>query len=135
MLKKFLLAGNKDTGLLFLRVSIGMFMLFSHGLGKLKSFSENFHDFSNPIGLGDEASYLLTVLAEFFCSFLLVIGLWTRLAAIPLLITMFVAVFVIHIDDPWGRKEFGLLYAISYITILICGPGKYSLDYKLYSKI
>jgi putative oxidoreductase len=127
-MKLFSKEGNTDIGILVLRVAIGSFMLFGHGLGKLLSFNERFHNFSDPLGFGNEFSYLFAVTAEFLCSILLIAGLKTRLALIPLCITMLVATFIIHLNDPWSKKEFALLFLIPFIVIFISGPGKYSLD-------
>jgi putative oxidoreductase len=41
---------------------------------------------------------------------------------------MVVAAFVIHADDPWGKKEFALLFAAGFLTLVLTGPGKFSLD-------
>ncbi|MEC7522582.1 MAG: DoxX family protein [Myxococcota bacterium] len=117
-----------DVGLLLLRVTIGSMMLLGHGLPKLMSFGEKFHSFADPLGLGPEISFLLALLGEVVCAALLVVGLATRAAAIPFLITMLVAAFVVHGDDPWARKEFALLYAVPALTLLLTGPGKLSLD-------
>lgn len=73
-------------------------------------------------------SLALAIFAEFFCSALLVLGLFTRWASIPLIITMGVAVFDIHIDDGFAVMEKALLYLTAYLSILILGPGKLSLD-------
>jgi putative oxidoreductase len=81
--------------------------------------------------VGETASLALTVFAEVFCSLLLIIGLGTRLVAIPLLFTMMVATLVIHINDGFGRQELPLLYAVIYISIATIGAGKYSMDYLL----
>ena len=127
-MKKFLLKGDKDFALLFLRITIGGFMLFGHGWSKLTSFGEYFHSFDDPLGVGPEISYILTVVAELLCSLLIILGLFTRIAVIPLAITIIVAAFVILKNESWNVKEFALLYLIPYITIFIAGPGKYSLD-------
>jgi putative oxidoreductase len=87
--------------------------------------------FADPIGVGEEASLILTVFAEFVCGILLAIGLFTRAALVPLMVTMVVAVFIIHADDPFSKQEFGLLYLIPYVTLFLTGPGKLSLDKKL----
>ena len=118
-----------DMGLLLLRVTFGALMLYSHGWRKLlKFFSEEPIGFADPIGLGMIASLVLTVFAEVFCSFLLIVGFSTRLATVPLIITMLVAIFVIHWDDPFGKKEFALLYLVPYIVIFLTGAGRYSID-------
>ena len=79
------------------------------------------------MGLGGEISLALTVFAEFFCSLLLVLGIGTRLFLIPLIIVAMVIVFVVHGADPLGDKEHGLLFLAPYITLMLTGPGKYSL--------
>ncbi|MEM9190826.1 MAG: DoxX family protein [Myxococcota bacterium] len=119
-----------DLGLLVLRLSVGGFMFASHGLAKLLSFGDEFHRFADPIGLGSELSLILTVFSEVVCPVLLIVGFATRLAAVPLLITMLVAAFVVHGADPWAKKEFALLYAAPALAIFLLGPGKYSLDAK-----
>jgi putative oxidoreductase len=44
---------------------------------------------------------------------------------------MVVAAFIIHGDDPFAKKEFALLYAIPFLTLVFTGAGKFSLDAKL----
>jgi len=131
-MKKFLLTGSRDVSLLFLRIAAGGFMFFSHGLGKALKFDTMLHSFANPIGIGPVASFILNVGAEFICSLLLIFGLFTRLAAIPLMINMAVIVLFVHLHDPWMRKEFALLYFIAFSAILLGGPGKFSLDNLLF---
>ncbi len=124
----------KDIGLLILRVSIASLMLFGHGFEKLVGFSEKAMHFPDPLGFGSVTSLGLTVFAEFFCSIAILFGFFTRYATVPLIITMLVAVFVIHGDDPWGKKEFATLYLVPYIALLIAGSGRYSVDFKLFKK-
>lgn len=116
-----------NCALLLLRIGTGCLML-THGWPKLSGFSERLHNFADPIGLGSEVSFVLTVFAEFFCSIFLILGLFTRLAIIPMVITMLVVVFVVHINDPFGQQEKGLLYLFPLLAILLTGPGKYSID-------
>ncbi len=118
-----------DLGLLFLRVSIGLMMAFSHGLGKVqKYFAGGEIKFPDPIGVGASASLFMAGFTEFFLALLLVLGFATRIVTIPLVITMFVAAFVVHGADPFAKKEFALLYLVPFIAIFFTGPGKYSLD-------
>ncbi|MFD1613576.1 DoxX family protein [Gelatiniphilus marinus] len=122
---------NVNNALLILRVVIGIFML-THGWGKLVTlFGSGPIQFPDPLGVGATASLALTVFSEVVCSILLILGLATRFAAIPLLITMLVAAFVIHANDGFAKQEFALLYAVIYLSIAIIGAGKYSLDYLL----
>ncbi len=118
-----------DIVLLFLRLTVGGLMIVNHGWSKLmKFFSEEPIKFPDPLGIGETASLSLTVFAEVFCALLLVIGLFTRQVVIPLIITMLVAIFIIHWEDPFGRKEKAILFLIPYICLLIKGAGWYSLD-------
>ncbi|MFH2049504.1 MAG: DoxX family protein [bacterium] len=119
---------SASLGLLMLRVGVGLMMAFGHGWGKLSTFSERAATFSDPLGVGSTMSLSLAVFAEFFCSLAIAVGLITRGAVIPVIITMLVAVFIIHSDDPWGKKELGIMYLIPLLAILITGPGKYSID-------
>ncbi len=122
-----------DIWLLVLRVSIGVLML-THALPKLNLlFSGNEIVFLDPLGLGPVTSLILVVFAEFFCSILLIVGFGTRLSTIPLIFTMFIAVFVFHKDHGFSAKELGLVYMLVYINILILGAGRFSVD-KLISK-
>jgi len=122
-------SGHFDMAMLLLRLTFGGLMLLNHGWGKMiKLFAEGPVKFADPIGIGMGPSLALTVFAEALCAFLIVIGLGTRLATIPLIITMLVAVFVIHWADPFGDKEMALLYLVPYLAILLLGPGKLSLD-------
>ncbi|WP_139855246.1 DoxX family protein [Aequorivita sinensis] len=124
-----------DSGLLILRLFLGLTMLFAHGLGKWERlFGGGEIHFSDPFGVGDTASLALAVFAEVICSLLLVFGLLTRWALIPLMITMLVAAFIVHINDDFGIMERALLYGVGYLSLFFTGPGKYSVDYYLNNK-
>lgn len=118
-----------DLGLLMLRLTVGGLMLVQHGWPKLqKLMSEDPIKFADPLGTGPEIALYLTVFAEFICAILIMIGGLTRLSAIPLIITMFVAAFIIHSDDPFKKQEFALLYLIPFLLLLMTGAGRFSLD-------
>ena len=59
---------------------------------------------------------------------LMILGLATRLSMIAPIITMVTAVFIVHVQDPFAKQEFGLLYLIPFVVIAIAGPGKFSVD-------
>ena len=120
---------SKDFGLLILRVGVSALML-THGYGKFLRLFTDPTDFGDPIGLGPTISLILAVIGEFVAPILIIIGYKTKLAAIPALITMLVAAFVVHSSDPIGTKEKALLYAVCYLAIAFTGAGKYSIDKK-----
>lgn len=125
---------NIDFALLILRIAAGGFML-THGIGKfVKLFGADPIQFADPIGIGVTASLALAVFAEVFCSVFLIFGVATRFSAIPLLITMLVAAFIVHANDGFGKQELALLYVVIYLVIAIAGAGKYSVDNWIYKK-
>ena len=117
-----------DLGLLALRLLAGSFMLFGHGLAKLMGWAERSQTFFDPFGLGPAPSLALAIFAEVGCSLAIMAGLYTRLATIPLLVTMFVAAFMANAGEPWNKQELAMAFAIMYFTLLIAGPGRYSAD-------
>lgn len=139
MLRKILFSTTPTNvmaalGLLILRIGLGLTMLLSHGLPKALAFNESSGQFPDPLGFGSVTSMLLAIFAEVVCSLLLTVGLATRLAAIPLLVTMAVAFFMIHAMDPLKIKELSLIYGLGYLTLFFAGPGWISLDAMLSRK-
>jgi putative oxidoreductase len=116
------------VALLVYRVTAAIFML-THGLPKLQKLLSGAEiQFADPYGFGPATSFVLVIFAEFFCSILVMIGLATRLAVIPLMITMATAVIFAHADDPFGTKEKPLLFLLIFALLLVFGSGRYSVD-------
>lgn len=130
MNKSLTIIGLNGVYLTFLRIGVSLMML-THGWPKLMKLTSGEQiEFGDPIGIGPAASLILTVFAEVICSLLIIIGFKTRLATIPLIITMLVAVFVVHLNESIHDKEAGILYLLIYGTIYFFGPGKYAIDEK-----
>ena len=131
-MKKLFSIKTSDTsftlGTLILRVGLGTLMLVNHGLNKLMHYGKNSAKFADPFGITPEVSLALTVFAEFFCAAFLIVGLFTRLATIPLIIAMAVALFYAHKGEIFGDGSTAGLYLIGFIAIFLLGPGKASLD-------
>src|SRR5690625_4652822 len=90
--------------------------------------------FDTPIALGPELSLILVIFAEVFCAAFVITGLWTRPALIALIINMVVITFIAHADDPFSSKELPLFFLVAWIPLFLSGPGKYSLDQRLFNK-
>jgi putative oxidoreductase len=116
-----------NIAMLILRIFSGILMM-SHGYEKLLQFNEKKAVFHNFMGIGATNSLLLVIFAEFFCALFLMIGLFTRLVAFPLIIVMTVAVFEVHEMDFFQTGEKASLFLSIFITLLLCGPGKASID-------
>jgi putative oxidoreductase len=120
--------------LTIIRIASGFLMLTLHGWGKFERFSALSQVFPDPLGIGSPASLVLVVFAEVVCATLLVLGIATRLATIPLMITMMVAAFIIHADDPISKIELPIMYLIMYLAVFIGGPGKYALNISFFQR-
>ncbi|AWV97577.1 DoxX family protein [Arcticibacterium luteifluviistationis] len=137
MLKKFFkvtaLPPYVDLAIAILRVGMG-FLMIPHGYQKLIKVLNGSYAFGDPLGLGEVPSLLLAIFAELFCSILLLLGLFTKPALAVLIFTMVVAVFVVNGGQGFDKMEKGLLFLIPYISLFIWGPGRYSIDYRLFGK-
>jgi putative oxidoreductase len=120
-------AGAFSAAMLILRLGVGILMM-NHGYQKLIHFSEYQAKFMNFMGMGSTMSLALVVFAEFFCSLFLILGLFTRLSAIPLVIATCVMVFKSHNGDVFGDGETAALYLTAYLVLLFVGPGRVSVD-------
>jgi putative oxidoreductase len=100
----------------------------NHGYDKLVHFADQHKTFMSFLGLGSTISYALVVFAEFFCALFIVLGLFTRLSCIPLIIAMGVALFKAHNGDILGEGEHAALFLGAYLVLLMVGPGKISVD-------
>lgn len=124
----------RDVGLLVLRLVAGGFMLVRHGIPKVERFFQQPIEFGDPLGIGVLPSLSLAVFAEVACAAALMLGLLSRLSTVPLITTMLVAAFIVHADDGFAKQELPLLFAVSYLTILLAGPGRYSIDARIFSR-
>ncbi len=89
--------------------------------------------FMDPIGIGANLSYHLAAFAEGICSLFIILGLYTRIAAIILLIN-FIVIFTFHafiIGDGFSVLELRYFYLFTILALFFSGPGKYSLDHML----
>jgi putative oxidoreductase len=120
-------SGAAGWGLAILRIGLGLGMILGHGWPKLMAFSDRAAKFADPLGLGSPLSLALIVFAEVFCAGLIVLGVFTRLAAIPLIFGMGVVAFVIKGGDVLGQGELAAVYALGFIALLIGGGGSLSL--------
>lgn len=114
----------RDLSLFLLRLWFGANMLVRSGWPKIDRFLEDPSNFRDPLGLGPELSLLLVIFAEVICAALVVIGLATRLATLPLIFTMFVAGMLVH-----TMHLSALSYLFAYLVIFLLGPGRWSLDH------
>jgi putative oxidoreductase len=120
-------AGAFNAAMLLLRLGLGVLMM-AHGYDKLVNFAAKKNEMINFMGIGKEGSLALVVFAEFFCSIFLILGLFTRFAAIPLIIVTCVIIFKLNNGNVFGDAEMAAVYLSGYLVLLFVGPGKVSVD-------
>ena len=104
--------------------------MLTHGYPKLMNFSSMKDSFPDPLHIGSTLSLAGTIGAEFFCALLVLLGIATRLAAVPVVFAMSVAVFIVHASDGLQKKELGILYGLMYLALAFMGGGAFSLGNK-----
>jgi putative oxidoreductase len=119
--------GPANVALLLLRLATGLLIL-THGFPKLMHFNEMSAVFPDPLHVGSRISLMLTIFAELLCAVFIVIGLFTRLAVLPLIIEMAIILLVIHNHSSVNKQELDWHYLIAGLVILLCGPGRISVD-------
>ncbi len=116
-----------DLGLFFLRLTGSLLLLYVHGLPKVLHFSEELTRIEDPFGFGPYFSLIPAILAEVVCPILIVFGVATRLACLPIIAVLLVAMLVVHPGWSIAEGQFGWLLLIIFTTIAIAGPGGWRL--------
>ena len=117
-----------NIALLLIRIVFAGSMLYGHGLSKFYRLIEGNLSFANPIGIGEAPTLVLAVFSEFLAPLFILVGYKTKIFSFFPAATMFVAAFIVHLSDPFARKEKAILFLIGFIVIMMMGPGKYSID-------
>lgn len=120
---------SQALGLLFLRVSASLFLLWVHGLPKLLHYSQQLTLIEDPFHLGTNVTLCLAIGAEVVCPLLIIAGVWVRLACLPILAVLLVALLVVHPEWSLFEGQFGWLLLILFSSILIAGPGRLALGH------
>ena len=119
--------------LMVLRMFFGV-LFFVHGMEKMMNFEQLSRTFPSVLGFGSYMSLMLAIFSEFCCSIFLIAGLIQRIILIPMIISMGVAFFDVH-DAILPEGELALIYMIVFFILFLVGPGRYSLDYLIDTRI
>lgn len=130
----FLITGKyEDVGKLVIRLLFGLSLAINHGWPTFSNIlSSKTGEYPDPLELGPEMTMILMGTSEFIFALMVVVGLFTRISVIPIIVGFTVAFFVHHATDPFGVKELSFLYLGAFTSIFFLGPGKFSLDYLLF---
>jgi putative oxidoreductase len=118
----------QDLGLLFLRVSAGLFLLWVHGLPKLLNYSTELQHIEDPFHLGANLTLMLAIFTEVLCPLLIVAGVLVRLSCLPILFLLLVALLIVHPQWSVAEGQFGWLLLMLFTSILIAGPGRLAIN-------
>jgi len=114
-----------DAGLFFLRLTGCLLLLYVHGLPKVFHFSEELTRIEDPFGLGPYMSLLPAIFAEVICPLFILAGVFTRIACLPIIGVLLVAMMFVHPDWSIAEGQFGWLLLIIFTTLAITGPGRW----------
>jgi putative oxidoreductase len=120
-----------DLGLLFLRVGGAALLWNYHVLRKLESFEEELVHFPDPIGLGSDVALILALISEGLCSLLVALGLLTRVASLPIVLSMVMVLRLALVGFEGADVQGAYLYGLPYLALVALGPGRFSLDARL----
>lgn len=123
-----------SIALLVFRVLLSLSLFNTHGLKKILHFEETLAHIPDPFGFGSELSTYIALFANLVCPVFVVLGLFTRVAILPIVGITLSGFFIVHASDPWSVKDIPLMYSMSFLLLLYLGPGTYALDKKLFKK-
>lgn len=116
-----------NVALLAMRLLFGGLLLW-HGVSKMMAIDTLSASFPDPMGLGGRLSLYLTIFVEVVCSVAVIFGAFYRLALIPIVVAMAVALFWVHRGDAFVAKELALIFLVVFVLMFMMGAGACALD-------
>lgn len=122
----------EDAGKLILRLTLGVLILF-HGISKVTGGIGPVTDALARAGMPTGLGYLAYV-GEVLGPLLLILGVWTRVGALLVVINMFVALWLVHTSQLFSLSKTGgyglelqAIYLFTALAVVLLGAGRYSL--------
>ncbi len=120
-----------DAGKLLLRLTVGVLLLL-HGLAKVASGPEMIVGLVEKAGLPGSFAYAV-YLGEVVAPIAVILGVWTRIAALVVAADIGVAVALVHMGDILSRNQGGgwalelqAFFLFTALAIALIGPGRYA---------
>lgn len=133
---------KKDLALLLVRVGLGLIFLM-HGIGKLQGGVDGFSSFLGILGFPVPLFFgWLVALVETVGGAALLLGIGSRWAAALLSVVMIVAIIkvkwsiglIASLGSQGVGMEFDIALLVGLLSILLQGPGLYSIELKQFKK-
>jgi putative oxidoreductase len=117
-----------DLAVLLFRVALGVGLMY-HGYGKVQLGVAEFSTQAiEPMGLPLPILWAWAATAsELFGGLFIILGLWTRWAALAAGITLGVAAFVAMAASPWPQRELPLAYLVGCVFFVLNGAGSFAV--------
>lgn len=122
-------AKSFHLGILVFRILLSLELMIVHGFKKIGIGVAAAEQVPNPLHFPDELNHLLAASANLFFPVFIIVGLFTRLAVLPVLVVTLTGYFLLHWQDALPVKDVPFMYSLSFLLLLVLGPGKYSADY------
>lgn len=127
-----------DLGPLLIRLTLGV-VFVAAGSGKLDDLDRVTHFFTELGIVAPRLSAVLVACTECFGGAAVTIGLATRVAALPLAMTMVVAILTALLPDVSSALELAALSEVAYLAMFLSlamtGPGRWSVDHLLLERV
>jgi putative oxidoreductase len=123
---------SQDLGKFLLRATLAVLILF-HGVSKILTGIESIIGMIVHVGLPPAIAYLVYI-GEVLAPVLVLVGVWTRPAALVIAINMSVAVFLVHTSQVftltktggWALELQGM-YFVAALAVMLLGAGRFSI--------
>lgn len=131
---KYIFSTNSENNvsnysLLFFRIAISVELIVVHGLKKLGIPNGVAEVIPNPYNIPHWINENIALAANLICPILLIFGLFTRLATLPILAVTLSGYFIVHGHDSLLVRDIPFVYSLCFLFLTFMGAGKYSLDY------
>jgi putative oxidoreductase len=123
------------VSMLLFRIAVSIELIAAHGLKKIGIGVGVAEQVPNPLHLSEFINQSFAIASNLFFPVFVILGLFTRLAILPILSVTLTGYFVLHLHDPLLVKDVPYIYSVVYLLILAFGPGKYSFDYLIHKKL
>ena len=127
-------AGTFNFSMLVFRVVLSLELMVVHGFKKIGIHVAEAEKVPNPLHLPEVINNAFAISANLIFPVLVILGLFTRIAILPILAVTLTGYFVLHWNDALLIKDTPFMYSLSYLLIMVLGPGRYSVDYFIENK-